>query len=579
MLTNFAIRSFLDNGVEFSWTDTTTPFDISLSAGPDVSNLQQVKTISPDQRTISIHFSELPPGDFGVFRLSATYLSGTTVFEDIFLNVKNTLRKMSGAIAVDGAGIPKALKVDDGGNLLVSGITINSTGHGDASASLQSQQLSSLNTIRSSVDSSVSAINAVHSKLSDVRLSTSQIFDLKSVSVTNHPSAYPAPATVSALNALSSIVATDQAVRAIETAIGALLRPSDLPRDINGNIVVEVANQINSVSVPAVHGELIDVNSNILDASSKLSSLNTLSDAIATDTSRIETSTSEISTNTASIAESSSNAFDSLVRAESLLSDIITNIPKEEQTDLIRLILDDILSAVSKPEYTDLNEIKTSVVNMPIDYPNAEAQTALGSILNAVSSINVKDVGITSPLPAGSNVLGSVAIDGSLPLPVGAATEVTALDIKSALHTIFNNIAATGPGSIKGLLSNIVSGIANIQSKIEEVSSISTLFKTQAPMSVPQMSKFSTGILSNPSCRSISVSTFMADNSSGVLTVLTSDSTDNFYSISGHTRIPIIGGQVHIFEVPLTLKYVKVEVTNPSAYNPINGLNVIVTKL
>lgn len=358
--------------------------------------------------------------------------------ETLPINIRNTSSIHDAYLAgIDDSGRHTFLATTPEGIVKVTGATVNNYG-GDASAANQLTEISVSNTIATRLSDAVLALNQVLSKLNDVGMSAALVAALKSVTVTNQPLNFPDSAALSELQDIKAGVAKDSSVVAANNLLTALLKPADLSLDANKRLGVVVDNIPSNFPDSAV---LSAVNALSGIAGNLLTALQVNTD-IATET---ELHTEGTSITAALIASR-------LAEALSLLSDIITAISdsnlilnsvdtySEQIKDTLLLIkaMTDGMLQTNDLRYEATGALAIHAENMPSDFPDSAALSALNQIKNYLQLLNQgTTASIIGALPAGSNTLGSVNVNNAI-LPDNAATESTLKSVGNALLETYN---------------------------------------------------------------------------------------------------------------------------------------------
>lgn len=566
------IRGFASLGVEIEWdtTDSCSEFAIRSSAS-NSGPWSIIDTVPGDINTYMVSLDDIQSGDTYLSVL-ATSNSGFTEEKYIYIDLNGIARSFLGAIAMGPDGVPRFLKLDNAGNLMVSGITIDSTGTGDASASLQVQQLTSLDAIKTSSQTALTSLDSILTKLSDVRINNSQIADLKNIAITNLPADYPDAAVLGAVQDINPLIPSPTTVNSILTSSQENLKTSDLSFDVSGAVETKVINfpteftntdLLNSSQLIVSKTDLV-----IAGIQSVLSSLN----ANNSDTSDILLSSYNMENKADSIISSIDNGvIPELSAANAKLIGMETVMAKESTLADVVTGLADIVKSSDLPKNL-AGDLLTEISNIPADFPDSASQLILVDLLTKLNTLDTSNVTISGELPAGANVLGKVEVISS-ELPNGAARDTSLTAIHNALVAFSGNMNASTPGSIKGLLLGLSEQLGNVLNKLDELRVPEILYQTDESVLLPiqPSSLFTTGSIENPTCGEVLIS-IMAESACSVKVSVSTGMEDTLYPISGFSRANIMCGKVHIIKVPTTLKNIKIDVINPSSSVEVTNL-------
>lgn len=575
MMRDAYVSAYLDNGAIVKWDyislphhldisyseDGNTRTPIALGVSPFVTQFAVDKTLTSGITEFYLHIEEKD-------------VNNNTVNEaTVLVNISNSSGRTVMPVAMDESGNAKYLRTDRHGNLLVTALALDSIGSGDASASNQLSQLSAINATKASIDGVKSSVDANTAKLNDVRINASQVSDLKTVTVQNFPTNYPDSQSKSVLDAINSKVATEASSVEISSKLSNLIKKSDL--SITAGI-----QDINVVNFPTDYPSV--------DVSSKLSNIETYSSTIADNTGDSYSTLLDIG----SVLSSSEAKITSII---GLITSYLNTYPDADSNALldIKLLLTDLLtkslsasdidrvisSITPLLKTSDLpivnSSLTTSVSNFPNDYADSQAHSILSDIKTQLQNIDTNAVTISSSIPSGSNMIGSVSVDSSV-LPTGASTESTLVSVYNMLAALKAEVSASSSGSLKNRIDLLLSKLDSIYNQISEASSTSTLYSNTS--SIEASATISTGILNNFTNSTVIIGAACDPLSGFKLSVYTSDDGVIYFPIKGYVRVALEGGIYHIIKVPTTMKYIRVDITNSSNITIVDAMYLTVKK-
>jgi len=581
MISSFYIKGFVSNGVQLGWTSSNSSASFILESSSSESGPWSfIKALAGDLDWSVVTKDELHEENHNVLRL--TEYSVNSTISDTKTLIVDLDRISSGpltTIAVDSNGIPRLLKTDAGGNLLVSYMGGASSGHGDASEGLQIQQLSAINSVLSSANAIKTAVDAVTSKLSDARLNATQVADLKNVSILNIPSDFPDSMAHSILSSIHASMTKDASMSTAVSLLAQLLKKTDLDLSASGEVSTLVKNLPTDFPDAAAISKLSDVDVKLYAVFNAISALQPILES--TDVYASSTSNSSAST-ASSVQDVRSILADLKVVADQLLATAINlqsaTIDLQSGVSEVVTNTSDMLKKEDIPISTDGN-VKAEILNIPDIFPDP---LVLAEIERLRSDANAHTSGlisaVLSPIPEGANKIGVVSVDNAI-LPEDAARESTLVDVNSRISYLISQFISSAPGTHKALLINICAKLDAIKSSIETASDAVNLYETTDTVTIPANSTFSTNVITNSTGGKVLMSVASNSPLGMLITVNTSADGVKYWPLSGFIKVEAIGNRVHLLNIPSTLKHIKVDVINPSASSVINGVYVRVDRV
>lgn len=559
-INSFRIRAYVTNGAVFEW-DAAIPnlgYELSSSAS-GVGPWAPIVSLPQSVTDYLVSKANLPVGH-SFFKL-VVHNADSSLDSCI---IPGVLTGSSGAgvtpIAMDDFGIPRSLKVDSGGNLIVSALVGGASGTGDASAALQGQQIFLANSTLAAVTLLKASVDAVTVKLEDVHIDNAQVANMKSVAVTNHPTDFPSAAANASLAEISLGVAKDTTLATASGRLLPLLKTSDLSLDA-GKPRVMVMNPPVDYPDAAALEKLADIDFNGLS----------IKDAVDSATAAVVLEDTHLLSMADTLDTVLANVESANAKLTVEIAAGITEMSNRLHVDLLPLALD--ASVASLGPKVDLllksselpkvgGRLDTVVSNLPSDYPNAAAQTTLESILTSVDRLDTTHVAITSPLPSGTNALGSVAVS-ALPLPPNAATETTALASKNQLLALNAELASTAAGSLKDRLSRLETKLTAIVALLT-VTADDVIKYSHTFMSIAPASSVTSGIILPDTSTQTTICVAPEGIQGCRLTVSISLDGVTFYPLHGYELLTALGGKYTTFVLNGSMPYIRLDITNPS---------------
>lgn len=343
-------------------------------------------------------------------------------------------------IGQDESGQARMLAVTPEGVLKVTGATVTNTG-GDASAANQITQISIANNSITKLNTAISELQSILTKLESLGLNATTVNALKSVSISNLPSNYPDSDAASMLASIFNKIPGVTDTSAIRAELLKKLNFSDLNIDLGKNLGVIAQNMPSDFPDSALNTKAETVLADLLD-------LKSISNDIGAITHNCETLLIELRDAMGASNNhnaNSNNSLGDLLTAATLTMGIINDVLAVSQ--LVNALIQDIkdnTNGLIKASDLAINADKSlnaSIVNTPTDYPDSATISALNNTNNYLNLISQGlDVNLTNALPAGSNLIGQVAVT-SLPLPDDAARD-SSLALANTLLTQIGNAAS-----------------------------------------------------------------------------------------------------------------------------------------
>lgn len=576
MLSVAYLSTFLDNGAVIEWGYSSKPDHVDIHYSLDGINLFPVIVgLNPAVTKIVVDKSMTGGNTWFILHISSVDTTGKVLNTfDVSVNIQNASGKTATPVAMDENGNAKTLRTDQYGNLLVTALTLDSPGAGDASSANQTAQITVSNAIKSAVDSVKDSVDGISTKLNDVRINTSQVLDLKTVSIQNFPTDYADAASRAVLDSISSKVATESSLLSIIAALSTILKKSDLSitagvQNVNvASFPVDYPSLDTSTKLQQISNLNTEILGAMLSSSDKLSDITNLSES--TDSKIFSILSSMLSYLNTYPAQYSND----LQLCKQTLYDILSRCASSSDIDRV---ITELASTVKKSDLPIVDgSFKTTVDNLPSDYPDNASALALSNLKTSLDLIH-SDIltNRASPIPAGTNNIGSVNVSASA-LPSGASTEATLVSLYNIVSAFKAEIASISSGSIKNKLTTIIDKLTELTAKVEDSIETEVLYSTSA--NILPSATISTGSLTNTD-NSVIVIGAACDPLSGFkLSVLTSDDSVVYFPIKGYNRVLLEGGVYHLIKIPTTMKYIRVDITNSSNATTVDAMYLTVKK-
>ena len=573
-ISNFRIRNYITGGAVFEWTSEPAliaHLTIYSSASSDPGGVWiELAELDKTDTSFIVSARALTPGHVWV-KLEARLVDGTIEYTVVNADVFGSLGTTPVPIAVDLNGVPRSLKVDSGGNLIVAGALPGSGGTGDASATLQNQQIALATTANGKLDTLNTSISAVVTKLDNVGIRASQVADMKTVSVQNFPASYPDPIAQVALSNIAANVARDATLSAISTKLDPLLRSEDLSFTA-GALNVSVSNM--PADFPDAAGlaktdliltQSVASNIHLTDLKSKLDDTNLL---IPTVISAIDDVKATVQVGNTILDTTVSPKLDQ-VRQDivSALAPVATEATIGEVKDA----LGPLVKSADLPKNSN-GDILVAVQNMPNDFPDTASLAVLGDLKTELQRLDTSNVTISGPLPAGTNALGTVAVTSSA-LPVGAATEATLAQVKAKLAELYTEIGSAATGTLKSRISELKTYLSDILDALKTPYSNIQRYRHEF-LNVSPLTSVSTGGVLLGNCSKTTIGIVSTGTQGCIVSIQISIDGTNYFPMEGYSSLVISGAVYKSLTFDSILPYIKLSITNPSASASIPKLQV-----
>lgn len=581
MITAFYLKGFVSNGVQLGWASSNSSASFILESSASESGPWSfIKAVSGDLDWAVVTKDELHEENHKVLRL--TEYSVNSTISDTKTLIVDLDRISAGpltTVAVDSNGIPRLLKTDAGGNLLVSYMGGEASGYGDASEGLQIQQLSAINNVLSSANAIKAAVDAVTAKLSDARLNATQISDLKNVSVSNIPTDFPDHTAQTILTSIHASMAKDASMATAISLLAQLLKKTDLDLSASGEVSTLVNNLPTDFPDAAASSKLSDIDAKLYAVFNAISALQPILESTDVSTSSILNSSvnsSELLSNITALLTAIQNTSDQLLTTSVSMKDT-----SEDSQALLSGVFNNTSNLLKKEDIpvNEAGDIKAEVLNIPAIFPDPDVLAEIAALrADAAAHTSGLVSVISAPIPEGSNKIGVVSLDNAI-LPEDAAKDSTLSDINSRISYLISQFVSSAPGTHKALLISICNKLDAIKSSIEASYDSVKLYETVEYNTIAANSVLVTEVITNATSGKLLLAAASNSPLGMLVTVTTSADGIKYWPLSGFTRIEVVGNRLHLISVPSTLKYIKIEISNPSTYSSINGVYLRVDRV
>lgn len=571
-VSNFRVHNYITDGAVLTWDiQPALVNSVQLFSADDSSPISWslIATLSPRNDTFVVNAAVIPI-DHDWFKLYVDLKDGSTTELLLQVNVHGSVGTNVYSIATDLNGVPRRLKVDEGGNLVVTAVTLNSPGTSDASASLQNQQITLANAANSKLDAIDASISAVISKLGMVSLTSGNITDLRNVTVSNFPGEFPDSVVRAGVSDIANRVATELTLQGISTKINPLLKASDLALAA-GVLSTDVTNFPSDFPDSASATKLDQSLSQLIANGVMLGHIRDELVVLQTDVNDVESNVINVESAVTSLeAFVGTNVVPEIATCGGILSTIEASVATEATLSSIETLTGTLLKS-SDLLFTGANELVSFVSNMPTDFPDAVAQQKTEEVKLAVQALDLHDVQLSASIPSGTNAIGSVTVT-SLPLPPGASTEATLSSVLAKATEINLEIARSTSGSVKKALADILATVTAIDLKL--VQDTNTLKYSHTFENIPAKGVVSTGIVDTRNTSFVQLSIICGSAVGCTARIDASMDGINFYPMKGMTLLSIPGEVFHTLTLDLILPYIKLSLTNPSSTSQISSVSV-----